>query len=425
MSTSTVQRSSQRIAILHYTLPPVVGGVESTIGQHARLLAEAGYRVSAIGGRGQAWHSGVGLLILPELDSLHPEVLAVKQELDRGEVSSRFHDLRGRIAGRLRVDLADCGALIAHNVLTLHKNLPLTAALHDLYSEGGSPTMRFVAWHHDLAWCSAQYARDLHAGYPWDLLRVPWKDVVHVTVSQSRRDQLASLYGIARESVRVVPPGVDAAAFWRWTDMTRRTVEACRLWEAELILLLPARITRRKNVQLALRTLACLRSSTGLDARLIVTGPPGAHNPSNTAYLARLQALRAELGLEEAAHFLYELGAGDKTLVPDEATLADLFLLADGLLFPSLEEGFGIPLLEAGLARLPVFCSDIPPLRATGQSDVHYFSSAATPEIVADLIADSLLVDPAFCLRRRVLSGYRWERILRDHLIPLVEERQG
>jgi len=411
--------------MLHYTLPPVVGGVESTIRHHACLLVEAGYEVSALAGRGQAFHPGVEMHIVPELDSLHPEVLAVKRELDRGEVTSRFHSLRERIAELLRACLAQCSLLIAHNVLTLHKNLPLTGALHDLQSGGELSRTRLVAWHHDLAWRSAQYAQEMHDGYPWDLLRQPWPGVLHVTVSEARRDELVSLYGVARESVRVVPPGVDPAAFLRWTDTTRRIVEACRLWDADLVLLLPARITRRKNVQLAVRALACLRASTGLDARLIVTGPPGAHNPSNAAYLSQLLALRAELGLSQAVHLLYELGDREEPLVPDDATLADLFLLADALLFPSSEEGFGIPLLEAGLARLPAFCSDIPPLRATGQGDAHYFPPDAAPEAVADLVAGQLLTDSAFSLRRRVLRCHRWERILRDHLIPLIEGGQG
>ncbi len=407
--------------MLHYTLPPTIGGVESTIGQHARLLAQAGYQVSALAGRGQSLHADVELHVVPELDSRHPEVLAVKQELERGEVTSRFETLRERIVELLRPRLTQFDVLIAHNLLTLHKNLPLTAALHELQSGGELARTRLVAWHHDLAWCSAQYAQEMHAGYPWDLLRRPWPGVVHVTVSEARRDELASLYGVARESVRVVPPGVDPAAFLRWTDTTRRIVEACRLWDADLVLLLPARITRRKNVQLTVRALACLRARTGLDARLIVTGPPGAHNPSNVDYLTQLLALRADLGLGQAAHFLYELGDVDAPLVPDAATLADCFLLADALLFPSLDEGFGIPLLEAGLTRLPVFCSDVPPLRATGQRDVHYFAPDAAPEVVADLIADRLLNDAAFSLRRRVLRCYRWERILHDHLIPLVE----
>ena len=40
------------VALLHYTAPPVVGGVEQVLGQHARLLAEAGHAVRVVAGRG-------------------------------------------------------------------------------------------------------------------------------------------------------------------------------------------------------------------------------------------------------------------------------------------------------------------------------------------------------------------------------------
>jgi hypothetical protein len=43
------------IALLHYSVPPVVGGVESVLAQHARLIAGAGHAVRALAGRGAAW----------------------------------------------------------------------------------------------------------------------------------------------------------------------------------------------------------------------------------------------------------------------------------------------------------------------------------------------------------------------------------
>lgn len=416
------------IAILHYSGPPVVGGVENTIYHHARLLVAAGYRVQIIAGRGESFHPRVGFQSLPELDSRHAEVLLVKGELDEGRVSRRFHDLSARIVAALRPHLVAADVLIAHNVLTLHKNLPLTAALYALLVEerclsihsrpGGPP--RVLGWHHDLAWRRPQYAGQLYAGYPWQLLREPWPGVEHVTVSEPRRTHVAELYGIPVEDVHVVPPGVDPATFCCWTQMTGRIVESYGLLDADLVLLLPARVTRRKNIELALRTVACLRQKTGLDARLLVTGPPGPHNPSNVTYLQHLLALRQELGLSQAAHFAYELGLTDEPFVPDEATMVSLYLLADALLFPTLEEGFGMPLLEAGLVRLPVFCSNIPALQVTGGAEAHYFDVSAEPAAVADLIASRLLPERAFRLRRRVRREFTWERIVRQQVIPLL-----
>lgn len=420
MSTSG-STSKGRITILHYSAPPIVGGVENTIYHHARLLAQAGYEVRVIAGRGAAFHPQVVFHALPEVDSRYPGVLAVKNELDRGQVTIHFQQLCDRLVGLLRPHIVDTDVLIAHNVFTLHKNLPLTAALYHLLIEEPSPHPRTLAWHHDLAWQSRQYQSELHAGYPWDLLRYPWPGVVQVTVSEPRRNEVAALYGIPPETVKVVPPGIDISAFFRWTETAQHIVEAYHLLDAELVLLLPARITRRKNIQLALRTLAALRAQTGLDARLVVTGPPGPHNPANVLYLSELQALRHDLGLVEAAHFVYELGEEGQPLVPDDETMVVLYLLADAMFFPSLGEGFGIPILEAGLLRLPIFCSHIPPLQATGGNEVHYFSPTAEPTEIAALVAAKLLNDGTFLLRRRVLEQFRWDSIVHNQVIPLIE----
>jgi glycosyltransferase involved in cell wall biosynthesis len=227
---------------------------------------------------------------------------------------------------------------------------------------------------------------------------------------------LAALYDIPAGQITVVPPGVDPARFFRWTDTTLRLDDELELLEADALFLLPARLTRRKNVEKALRILAAFRARTGLDARLIVTGPPGPHNPANVAYLESLLNLRRDLGLEAAAHFLYELN-----ITPDDDTMADLYQLADGLLFPSAKEGFGIPVLEAGLARLPVFCSDIPPLRETGEGSAQFFDPQGAPDAVAAQMADVLAHDPAHRLRRRVLSNYTWKRIVEERVIPLLQ----
>ena len=49
-----------------------------------------------------------------------------------------------------------------------------------------------------------------------------------------------------------------------------------------------------------------------------------------------------------------------------DAAMADLYLLADALLLPSRDDGFGLPLLAAGIARLPAFTTDLPSLREVG-----------------------------------------------------------
>lgn len=423
------------IALLHYSCPPVVGGVESVLAQHARLMADAGHCVRVVAGRGAQFDDRVPLVVVPLADSRHPDVLAVKAELDAGRVSPGFSPLADEIARALRSALDGVELVIAHNVCSLHKNLALTAALGRLCQSPASDLslpFHLILWHHDLAWTTPRYRAELRDGYPWDLLRSDWPGARHVVVSEMRRRELAKLIGLPPQTIAVVPSGVDAAAFLKLEPRTREIVARLKLLDAEPLLLLPVRITPRKNIEFALRVLSELRgvdSSPGGDvpverlygrAALVVTGPPGPHNPANAEYFARLKTLRAELGLDGSAHFLAEARA-DTFVRPHDEVIADFFRLADALFMPSREEGFGIPVIEAGLARLPVFCADLPPLRELGGEAATYFSPDAEPRAVAELIADRLRADPQFQLAARVRRGYLWERLYAEKIAPLLQ----
>ncbi len=409
------------LAILHYAAPPIVGGVESTIYHHARLLTQAGYRVRVIAGRGEPFHPQVAFYRVSEVDSRHPEVMAVGEVLAQGEVPPAFAVLRDRLVERLTPLLRDVQVCIVHNAITLHKNLPLTAALHRL-SEAG--VTRFIAWCHDFAWRDALYTPDLHPGYPWDLLRTPWTGVRYVVVSAHRRGQLAALLGIAEAEIAVVTPGVDVAEFLKLEPATRRLVERLDLLTADPLMLLPARITRRKNIEFAVRVTAALTRHKP-QTTLVVTGPPGPHNPTNVAYLRSLQALRERLGVRERVHFLYEHGEGGEPLHVSDAMVADLYRLADLLLFPSRREGFGIPVLEAGLARLPVFAADIPPVEESAGALAYRFDPDGDPTSVAQAILAHLAEDTAYHLRHRVLRRFTWQAILAERVIPLIQAEEG
>jgi glycosyltransferase involved in cell wall biosynthesis len=402
-----------QVSLLHYSAPPIVGGVESVLGHHARLLADDGHQVRIVAGRGEQMDARIPFVSIPLVDSRGKEVAAVKAELDSGRVPAEFGSLVARIGSQLRGVLAGTETLIAHNVCSLNKNLALTAALWNLAKGGGVP--RLVLWHHDLAWTTPRYRGELHDGYPWALLRTPLPGAVQVAVSEARRQELGRLYGITEKDVTVVPNGVDVASFLKLEPETWSLYTDLDLVQAGPILLLPARITPRKNIELAVRMMAKLRVSLP-GAVLLVTGALGPHNPANRDYAASLRALRQELGLERAVHFLTDITGKP---IPD-AVVADLYRIADLLFFPSREEGFGIPILEAALANLLIYCADIAPLRSLGGSGVEYFSPDDDPAALADRIARSLERDGRFALRRDVRAGYSWEAVYREHIRPLL-----
>ncbi len=403
------------IVLIHYAAPPVVGGVEAVMARHARLMADAGHRVCIIAGRGAQIDPRIAFLSISEVDSRNPEVLAIKADLDAGRVPPLFEPLVERLVSRLKAALVGADWVIAHNVCSLHKNLALTAALYRLSKDFTRP--RFILWHHDLAWTAPHYRRELHDGYPWDLLRVDWPWAKQVVVSEQRRQELAALLSVPLARIRVIPNGVDEDEFLKLDAVTKGLARRFALTHAAPLLLLPVRITPRKNIALALRLLAALRERFP-EAMLLVTGPLGPHNPANQQYFSQLLDLRRQLHLKESAIFLAD--AMQET-VPD-SVIADLYKLADLLFLPSQQEGFGIPVLEAGLAGIPVFCSDIPALRELGASDVRYFSPDADPAALAREVARVLDASPVYRLRKRVLSQFTWEDVYNGRIAPLLQE---
>jgi glycosyltransferase involved in cell wall biosynthesis len=401
------------IAILHYSAPPIIGGVEYTIAVHARLLSDHGYPVTIIAGRGEQFDPRVPVQIIPAVDSKDSLVLEVNQALASGNVTGEFHSLVASISSALEDALTGIDICIVHNVLTLHKNLALTGALHEI---AGSRAKRLIAWCHDFAWDDPVYAGDMHAGLPWDLLREKWQGVRYVVVSEARRKELARLLDMPEPEIAVVTPGVDVLSFLNIGVTVARWADQLGLFEAQPLLLLPARVTRRKNIELAVEITGALRRQ-GVNPKLVVMGPLGPHNPANARYLEELRSLKRERGVEDAVIFLNELGE------VDDAARRDLYLIADALLFTSEREGFGIPVLEAGLARLPVFCSDIAPFRESARQWVNFFALDESPAEIARRIVEYLGSDSRYQLKQRVLRVYAWPRIFQDHIEPLLKEK--
>jgi glycosyltransferase involved in cell wall biosynthesis len=400
-----VTRRRPRVVLIHYTAPSILGGVEQVMGAHATALREAGADVTIVAGRGRA-PKGVRLARIPEVDSRNESVLRDFRSLAQGERTKAHDALVDRLVRKLRPIFGKADRVVVHNVMTMHKDLALTEALVRLARERPGA---LIAWTHDLAWSDPQYASERHPGDPWGLIARAHPGIRYVAVSEERADQLASLAGLRRESVAVVPNGVDIAAALGLSTAGVKLALRLDLYRADPLLVLPARLTRRKRIEAAIAATAALRGR-GRDAMLVVTGPPGPHNEANARYLEELSALAKGI---DGVHLLAALG-----LKAPYRVVADLYALADALVLPSQSEGFGIPLLEAALHRLPIVCSDLPTLRALAGDAATYVPTDASGEVIADAIERTLgEPGPRFRSRVRAMS---WSRVLAERVVPLV-----
>lgn len=403
------------VGLLHYTAPPVTGGVETVLGQHARLLADAGHRVRVIVGRGGAVDRRAELVRIPAADTRNAAIAVMQRTLDRGRVPPDFDARVAALADDLRRATDDLDVVIVHNACSINLNITLTAAVERLADARAGP--RIVAWNHDVAAVSPRLGPRLHVGYPWDLFRRPWPGVVPVVISDARRADLAEATGMSPDAIRVVPNGIDRAAFLGLGSPTRRLVDALGLAGAHPILLAPARVTPRKNLELAIAVVAAMRGA-GEDARLIVTGTTDPHDPEGRTYLAELRRLTAAEGVADGVHFLLDGPAGGRS----SRVVAELFRVADALFYPSRDEGFGLPILEAGACRLPVFCADVPSLREVGGPDAVYLGPDEDPARIAARVRERLLGDPAYRLAARVRASSDWSAVFTRHIEPLLRE---
>jgi len=398
-----------RLALVHYTAAPVTGGVESVLAAHARLLREAGHDVVVIAGRGSA-------TLVPELDSRHPDVERIAQRLAQGDpATADFEALRSRLAASMGALLADRDVVIAHNVMTMPFNLPLAAVLAD----AGPP---LVAWTHDLAWTNPRYPGYQRPGWPWSLLRTARPGVQYVAISGLRQREIVDVMGVPASGVPVVPNGVDPAAFWGLGPRTLDLARRAGLEGADPLVLVPVRITRRKRLELAIDAAACLLPGHPR-LRVAVSGPLGPHSSDNLDYVAMLRRHRTRLRLDGVVSFLHELAGPDGEHPVDDRTMAELYRMADLVLLPSESEGFGLPVLEAGLSRTPLVCADIPVLREVAGNGAWTFPPGAGGEQVAAAAARALR-SRAARLRARTLRGYGWPSVL-ERIERVIEGSGG
>jgi glycosyltransferase involved in cell wall biosynthesis len=101
--------------------------------------------------------------------------------------------------------------------------------------------------------------------------------------------------------------------------------------------------------------------------RLVCTGAPSDQQKSFEGFCERI-------GIQ--SHFVFPGFLS-------ESDFADLLVNSAGLIFPSLYEGFGIPVVEAMAAGVPVACSDVTALPEVGGCAALYFDPR-NPESVAD-----------------------------------------
>jgi glycosyltransferase involved in cell wall biosynthesis len=410
--------SRPRVGLLHYTCPPVIGGVETILLEQATRLSARGYPVTILSGRGGPLPdaTGITLVIIPELDSRQAEISELREQMMNGQVPPAFGRLSAKIEDLLEPHLAALDVVIVHNALSLHFNVPLTAALWRA-ADRGRP--RLISWMHDLSWVNPLYRPWMHDSEPWDFLRRQHPRVTPVFVSIQRMNEWKALTGAGVDANNVIPNGIDPAALLKLGPGGRALASRFKLLEADVLMLAPVRITKRKNLEWAIDAAGGVRDS-GRTVQLLITGPPGPHNPRSHEYVAELKHQTEQLHLQDSVRFLFEATtAGSDDYAIDSATLSDLYMLSDVVVLPSASEGFGLPLAEAAVFRVPVVATDLPAFREVAPEGATIVPIDAGSAAFTSAVLRAIDM-PSARLRRHVLAALSWDRIISERIEPLL-----
>jgi glycosyltransferase involved in cell wall biosynthesis len=188
-------------------------------------------------------------------------------------------------------------------------------------------------------------------------LAIEHADAIIAISEHTRRDLIERLAAPA-ERITVTPLAHDAS-FVRVADPRRLAAVRKRYRLPEHFILFLGALEPRKNLPRLIEAYATLPAELRRDVKLVVAGMSGWLNDS-------VHGRVGELGLEKSVHFAGYVHADD---------LSAVYSLATTLAYPSLYEGFGLPVLEAMACGTPVLTSNV----------------SSLPEVAGDA---ATLVDP-------------------------------
>jgi glycosyltransferase involved in cell wall biosynthesis len=277
--------------------------------------------------------------------------------------------LGGRIRREMRLDDLDVLHFPFSTMVPEVETVPTVTTIHDMQHEA----LPELFSRGELAYRRLVYRRAAQ------------KSTVIIAVSEHAAADIAERLGISRERIRVIHQGVDLERFTP-ADVPR-----------EEFLLYPANPWAHKNHERLFEAFALLRSKRP-NLRLVLTGT--GHDADT-----------APVGVEVLGR------------IPTEQ-LVQLYRTASALVFPSLYEGFGIPIIEAFATGCPVAAANTSSIPEVAGDAAVLFDPTSAEAIASGV--EQLLADPEPFVTHGLLraTAFTWQRTAAEHVAVYRELAQ-
>lgn len=380
------------VALIHFTGPPAIGGIEDLLTLQAATLTEMGVDVRLVVGN-KSENSGIDVRCIPELLPTNDRVVASIRAL-AGAWPRENHPVVRSVVRSLLNAIEGCTQCWVHNIFTVNLNPFAGEALRMVAAS--TESIRFVAWCADVSITSRFVAPT--QSRPLPVLPVG-TDVV--AISRDRAQELTEFFSVSSDRIRVIPPPLDVTKWLEMGPEARKFIYDLNLLHASPIVFVPAKALPHKGLQRAVALGMALKQMFPRPS-VLVTAAPSPHEPERSLTLLRqLQESIQTNHLEETVTLCSQT-YGEPVR---RGTVLALMHLSDVLYVPSDEEGYGMPLLEALALRLPIICTDLPAMRESAGPFATYCRRDESAESVARKVK-RLALSPANQGLRRVIAAH-------------------
>lgn len=215
-----------------------------------------------------------------------------------------------------------------------------------------------------------------------------------IAVSEATRKAMISLTSKPRSSISVIPHGVSSHFQPRGGTVAHKMSFAWNYTGNRPYWLFVGKRTSYKNFGTLLRAFAKVAQRDRAHCLVVVGGK------------AKLEPYQDE--------FIIETNIEDRVIVlpvVDEEILRDAYIGATAFIYPSLAEGFGIPILEAMACGTPVIASDIPVFREVAGCHALFFDPHNIDDL-SRLLTESIDYDYRADFAGKGIqraAGFSWE----------------
>ncbi|WP_299900460.1 glycosyltransferase family 1 protein [uncultured Aquimarina sp.] len=191
------------------------------------------------------------------------------------------------------------------------------------------------------------------------------------TVSEFSKSEILTFFNINKEKIKVVYGGINL-------NFVKNSACSVKLNLPDNYFLFVGNVKKHKNLITLLKAYNQLNSEIKSKYKIVILGRKEGFITQDNEIFKYIKKTK----LEESIHFT---GYLEDDLIPKVYVNASIFI------FPSLYEGFGLPLLEAMVCKIPVLSSDRASLKEVGGDAVMYFDPTNAIDLKNKL--EQLLLD--------------------------------